>query len=698
MYCPNCKTEQNGKFCPECGTKLIDRPTGTDGFNINLGDANAISGGLHLADFHTVHNEDKSIHNISNTTSTVNNITNVAAQRTEIELLQERKILYLNACKRAYEDNVLEQSEKIELDRYRLELGLDEVTADNLLEQVRQMTLRSTQKTELTSVGKIKLKQFSEALEKNDMQAVLRQIDSIGALAGKFDNDELQCKYHMVLAAIRHEKCIEMFEQSKVDNYWKSFWTYLAYLKANKSGKASEVLFSLGERFPYYPEDNITLLAAAGSFVKNEKEEAHEYLNEVTGDHTPVLQRFAETVYLLLNPEMAKEMGIDEYACTFHLVNFFGQEDPKIKAEKEARRKAEEEARRKAEEEARRKAEEEERRRAEEDKRKKAEEEARMKVFEEKRRQAEAEAKEILEKRDHEKAVREKEAQEKKEARKKAREKREAEKRAREQEAAEKRAPEKENAKKSERDKIIENLISNMVYVEGGTFTMGKKKEPGVLKKCFFSVYDNSELNAWKFEAAHQVTLSSFRICRYEVTQEEWGAVMDIKPSYFWMADKHPVVNVNWEDCQIFISKLNEMTGMSFRLPTEAEWEYAARGGNKSKGYKYSGSNNIDDVAWYHNNSNRETHAVGQKRPNELGLYDMSGNVKEWCNDWYGVYHLSSQTNPKGAVDGLFRVVRGGYYDDYTSSNEDINHFCVWCRNSEHPKYKYKNLGFRLAL
>ena len=393
MYCPNCETEHNGKFCPECGTKLTEKPAEKEGSKVSIGDANVINGGVHLTDSHEVHNEDNSIHNITN-------ITNVSAQKTEIELLQERKILYLNACKRAYEDNVLEQSEKIELDRYRLELGLDEVTADNLLEQVRQMTLRSTQKTELTSVGKIKLKQFSEALEKNDMQAVLRQIDSIGALAGKFDNDELQCKYHMVLAAIRHEKCIEMFEQSKVDNYWKSFWTYLAYLKANKSGKASEVLFSLGERFPYYPEDNITLLAAAGSFVKNEKEEAHEYLNEVTGDHTPVLQRFAETVYLLLNPEMAKEMGIDEYACTFHLVNFFGQEDPKIKAEKEARRKAEEEARRKAEEEARRKAEEEERRRAEEDKRKKAEEEARMKVFEEKRRQAEAEAKIILEQRE----------------------------------------------------------------------------------------------------------------------------------------------------------------------------------------------------------------------------------------------------------------------------------------------------------
>ena len=422
--CPNCKKEQEGRFCPECGTKLIEKPAGKDGFNISLGDANAISGGVHLADSHAVHNEDNSIHNITNTSSTVTNITNVSAQKTEMELLQERKTLYLNACKRAYEDNVLEQSEKIELDRYRLELGLDEAIADSLLEQVRQMSLRRAQKTELTGIGKIKLKQLTEALKKNEVQAIMRQIDSIEALAGKFANDELQYKYYLVLAALRHEKCIEKFEKSKVDNYWKSFWSYFAYLKAEKPGKASEILYSLSDKFPSYPEDNITLLAAAGSFFKNEKEESHEFLNEVTGDYSPALQRFAETVYLLLEPEMAQEMGATEENCAFYLINFFGQEDPKIKAEKEARRKDEEEARKRAVEEARRKpeqsvvakcaecgaelrphqkfcpkcgtttAEEEARRKAkEEEARKKAEEEARKKAEAAAKRKAEREAK-----------------------------------------------------------------------------------------------------------------------------------------------------------------------------------------------------------------------------------------------------------------------------------------------------------------
>ena len=140
MYCPKSKQEFNGKFCPECGTKLIEKPSPKDGFNVNLGDANAISGGLHLADSHAVHNEDKSIHNISNTSSTVNNITQVSAQKTELEILQERKARFLNACKRAYEDNVLEQREVVELEELRIKMGLDKTTAANILESVRVMS------------------------------------------------------------------------------------------------------------------------------------------------------------------------------------------------------------------------------------------------------------------------------------------------------------------------------------------------------------------------------------------------------------------------------------------------------------------------------------------------------------------------------------------------------------------------------
>ena len=323
MYCPNCRKEYDGRFCPECGMKLIEKPISQGGFNVNLGDANAISGGLHVSDSHDVSNIDNSVHNISNTTSTVNNYMQVAAQKTEMELLQERKKLYLNACKRAYEDNVLEQSEKIELDRYRLELGLDEVTADTILDQVRQLAMQNSQRTELTGVAKIKLKQLTEALKDNDVEAILRQIDSFEALAGKFNNDELQYKYYLALAALQHKICIEKYENSKVDNYWKSFWSYFAYLKENTAEKASEILFSLGDKYPNYPEDNTALLGAAGSFIKYGKETAHEYLSAMEGNYTPVLQSMVETLYLIIDPDVAKEMGATEEACAFYLIHFF---------------------------------------------------------------------------------------------------------------------------------------------------------------------------------------------------------------------------------------------------------------------------------------------------------------------------------------------------------------------------------------
>ena len=192
----------------------------------------------------------------------------------------------------------------------------------------------------------------------------------------------------------------------------------------------------------------------------------------------------------------------------------------------------------------------------------------------------------------------------------------------------------------------LNKLINNMVYVSGGTFTMGATSEQG-------SEAESDE------KPTHNVTLSSYYICKYEVTQALWRAVMGSNPSYF-KGDNLPVECVSWNDCQTFINRLNSYTGRNFRLPTEAEWEFAARGGNYSRHYKYSGSNYIGDVAWYTDNSGSRTHPVGTKQANELGLYDMSGNVYEWCSDWYGSYSSYSQSNPTGAASGSFRVGRGG--------------------------------------
>ena len=198
--------------------------------------------------------------------------------------------------------------------------------------------------------------------------------------------------------------------------------------------------------------------------------------------------------------------------------------------------------------------------------------------------------------------------------------------------------------------------------------------------------------DAYKYEKpAHSVTLSSYYIGQTEVTQALWKEVMGSNPSRF-EGDTNPVERVSWNDCQTFIQKLNQRTGKTFRLPTEAEWEYAARGGKKSRGYKYSGGNDIGTVAWCAGNSGRKTHAVGTKAPNELGIYDMSGNVWEWCSDWKGDYSSSAQTNPTGVDSGSYRVNRGGGWRNNAR----------FCRSSSRsynsPSYSYFILGLRLVL
>ena len=225
---------------------------------------------------------------------------------------------------------------------------------------------------------------------------------------------------------------------------------------------------------------------------------------------------------------------------------------------------------------------------------------------------------------------------------------------------------------------VLEKLIANMVKVEGSTFTMGATPEQGN--------------DAYEYERpAHQVTLSDYYIGRYEVTQKEWQAVMGDNPSKFY-GDNLPVDYVSWNDCQDFINKLNQLTGLKFRLPTEAEWEFAARGGKQSKGYKYSGSDNAKNIAWYEKNSGSKPHQVGTKEPNELGIYDMSGNVGEWCGDWYGRYSSSAQTNPTGPSSGSSRVLRGGSWSSGAGSCR------VSYRYDLNPSNRDGSRGFRVVL
>lgn len=231
----------------------------------------------------------------------------------------------------------------------------------------------------------------------------------------------------------------------------------------------------------------------------------------------------------------------------------------------------------------------------------------------------------------------------------------------------------------SEDRRVVEGIYNNMVLVEGGTFYMGATSEQG------------SDAFSYE-EPAHSVTLSSYRIGRYEVTQREWQAVMGSNPSYFKGDLDCPVEQVDYDMCLTFISKLNNLTGKHYRLPTEAEWEFAARGGTRSQGDKYSGSNSLASVAWYDDNSSSTTHRVGSLSPNELGLYDMSGNVWEWCADWYGSYSSNDQTNPTGPTSGSSRVARGGSWGSsagYCRVSYRIN--CV-------PSYRNYYLGLRLVL
>ena len=241
-----------------------------------------------------------------------------------------------------------------------------------------------------------------------------------------------------------------------------------------------------------------------------------------------------------------------------------------------------------------------------------------------------------------------------------------------------------------------------MKPVEGGSFLMGAQKDnPNET---------NYDKDAYGPEnPVHHVTLHSYYIGETEVTLALWIAVMHSNPNVF-DGENHPVDQVSWDDCQVFIRKLNQLTGQNFRLPTEAEWEYAARGGRKSRGFKYAGGDDLNIVGWYWKNSgdeqlsgliddkkiyanNCKPHDVKGKLPNELGLYDMSGNIWEWCQDYWDYHYISgSQTNPRGPINGVDYVLRGGGWNSGERTCRVTN------RVVDFPGFEFGYTGFRLAL
>ena len=254
-------------------------------------------------------------------------------------------------------------------------------------------------------------------------------------------------------------------------------------------------------------------------------------------------------------------------------------------------------------------------------------------------------------------------------------------------EAADKAVLEAEAQKKKQREASVKATVENtllqvdpfadlMIHIKGGNFDMGDTIGGG----------EASE------KPVHKVTLSDFQLCKYPVTQGHWKTIMGENPSWFRDDINLPVESVSWNDAQDFIKKLQEKTKKQYRLPTEAEWEYAAKGGSLSKVYQYAGSNDLKAVGWYAENAGSETHPVGQLAANELGLYDMSGNVWEWCQDSFGSYPKEAQTNPKGVGKGASRVIRGGSWDFSPL-------FCrTAIRVSEAPGVRSHDVGFRLAL
>ena len=345
MYCPNCKQHfKTGKFCPDCGVPLIEEAPqqNASGISLNLGDANAISGGLHVSDSHDVTNVDNSVHNITNNTSTVNNITNVAAQKTESEILQERKIEFMEAVKQVFADGILEQDEVMFLERERLRIGLDEVTAKRLIETARKTTNEVRQT--LSPTQAFMLNQIKQVIKSNQIDQIKRLLPRLEAIAKSTLDEDSHYLYGVTLAATDPQKLISEYEALTGDDYWQTYWAYIAYTKQGDFKKAEDILLVL-PRYTQYSEENATLLTAVGAMREFGAETARDFLNTVTGMYSNSLENFVMALFHLLEPDAIDIPKDAAGSVNFYMENILQFED----AEERARREAEELARAAAE-------------------------------------------------------------------------------------------------------------------------------------------------------------------------------------------------------------------------------------------------------------------------------------------------------------------------------------------------------------
>lgn len=326
MYCPNCNKEFDGKFCPECGTKLIEKPS-AGGFNLNFGDANAISGGINLHDSHNVQNVDNSVHNITNTSNVVNNI--VERQKTASEELQDKKIQFNMLLDEVFADNVLTEEEKLMVKNLQHQLGLDDVTAQALIDNARRRAHTNTRQESLgAAAGPVK--QLTMLFLTNQTDRIKTMIPRMAVFARNFKVDEVQHKYYVALAAMNPEELIRLYETDLSDNYWRSYWAYIAYRKLGQNDKAEDILWGVLPNFTTYSEENTCLLQCVGEIADFGIDTAAETLNTVTGNYSPELKLFANALYMQLNPEMAAGLGATEENTAFYCQNILLEEEKQV--------------------------------------------------------------------------------------------------------------------------------------------------------------------------------------------------------------------------------------------------------------------------------------------------------------------------------------------------------------------------------